>query len=72
MADHLPAMTAVASTNIHSVGHDGSALFVRFHDGGTYRYPGVGAEHHDAMLKAESPGRYFANKIRDRHRGGKV
>jgi hypothetical protein len=59
MTTDLPDMTLVSSSTVHSVGHDGRALFVRFRvgreglPGPTYRYPTAKIEHHKAMLAAE-------------------
>lgn len=47
------------SSNIDAVAHDGEALCVRFKSGQAYRYPGEPASTVDAMLKAESAGKYF-------------
>lgn len=56
----IPKMTGVESTNIESVGHDGSDLFVRFKSGGLYRYPNVPPEIHGEFLKeGVSPGGHF-------------
>jgi len=73
----LPVMTPVQSSNVHSVGHDGEALFIRFKGAGgipgaAYRYATAGKEHLDAMLKADSPGRYLIDRIRPHHAGKKV
>ena len=72
-----PHMTEVRSTNLHSVGHDGAALFVRFRakggvPGPLYRYPTAGKEHHEALLVTDSPGRYHADRIRHFHTGEKI
>lgn len=73
----LPKMTPVKSSNIASVGHDGSALYVTFRPGkdgtsATYRYPTAKVEHHKAMVEASSPGGYFHAQLKDRHIGTKV
>lgn len=67
-------MHAVDSTRIHAVGHDGHALFVQFKTkhgapGPTYRYPTAGPEHHEALRRSESPGRYFEFAIKSGHAG---
>ena len=67
-----PEMTPVKSSNVEAVGHDGSALWVRFHGGGMYRYPTAGPEHHAALLEAESPGQYLHRHIKGAHAGEKV
>lgn len=73
----IPKMELVTSTNLHSVGHDGDALYVRFKGaGGTpgklYRYPTAGAEHHAGLIAAASPGSYFADRVKHFHRGEPV
>ena len=65
----IPEMRPVTSSNIDAIGHDGTALFVRFKTkdgtpGAIYRYPEATRAHHDAMLSADSPGRYFFGNIR--------
>lgn len=73
----LPEMTLVVSSNLHSVGHDGTALFVRFldKDGNpdrTYRFPTAPKMAFDEMLKAESPGRFFHSEISAKHMGERL
>lgn len=75
---HTPtAMTQLNSTSIAEVGHDGTALYVRFvgkgnAPGGLYRYAGVPATHHAALLSADSAGRYHAAQIRGKYVGERV
>lgn len=64
-----PEMTPVTSSNIQEVGHCGSALWVRFKNGGLYRYPSAGREHLDAMTKADSPGSYLHTLVKPHHKG---
>ena len=60
----LPPMTAVESTNVSHVGHNGTDLFVRFKSGGTYQYDKVPAEVHAGFLKeGVSPGGHFRNAV---------
>jgi hypothetical protein len=73
----FPAMSALTSTNLHSVGHDGAALYVRFRSAGgapgrLYRYPTAGREHHEGLIGADSPGRYLADRIVHFHKGERV
>lgn len=68
----LPEMKPVTSSNIESIGHNGTDLFVKFKGGGTYRYPGVSVDHHDKMLEAGSPGGYFHANIKKVHKGEKL
>jgi len=67
-----PTMTPVTSSNLAEVGHDGAALWVRFRGGRLYRYPGCGAEHHDALIAAQSPGNYFLDRIRHFHKAERI
>ncbi len=69
-----PTMTPVQSSNVAKVGHDGTALYVRFKgkrgaSGPLYRYDGCGVEHHEGMLRAGSPGRYMLHHLRGAYRG---
>lgn len=57
--------TPVSSSNIKSVGFDKGTLQVEFSNGRIYNYTGPKvAEHHAALMKAESKGRYFTQHIR--------
>jgi hypothetical protein len=76
-AHTIPPLTEVKSTNLHSIGHDGSAMYVRFRGAGggpgsTYRYPTAGVDVHDALLGSFSPGRHFQSVVKAAHRGEKV
>ena len=68
----IPIMDRVESSNIQAVGHDGSALYVRFVGGALYRYRTAGADLHAALLASASPGKFFHRKIRDVHQGERV
>lgn len=74
MADTFPQMHDVKSSNLHSVGHDGASLLVRFRDakggpGKLWRFNGVDAQHVDGIKSADSPGKYFYRTIRANHTG---
>lgn len=60
-------MRAVTSDAIEGVDHDGDALIIQFRGGRQYRYPTAGAEHADAIVSADSAGRYFHEHIRGMH-----
>lgn len=62
-------MPAVDSTAILSLDYDAASqtLFVRFVDGDLYAYFDVEPATFAAFLAAESKGRYFADRIRDRY-----
>lgn len=66
MADALPKMVPVKSSNIEAIGHDPKAneLHVKFKDGGHYIYADAAADHHNSMLNAESVGSYFHAHIK--------
>jgi hypothetical protein len=60
------------SSNIDSIGHDGTALYVKFHGGATYRYRTVDRNLFDELMKAESAGRFFHQYIKSIHLGDKL
>lgn len=71
---NTPTMTpTTGSALIHSVGHDGTALFIRFNERGvpgkTYRYADAPADFMSAMLAHDSPGAYFHEHVRGKHEG---
>jgi hypothetical protein len=61
--------TDVDSTAIRRIRYDEARrkLFVRFTSGAEYVYVGVPGEVCRSFAKAESKGRFFARKIRDRY-----
>lgn len=67
-----PDLTSVTSSNIAAVGHDNTALWVRFKNGSLYRYPSAGREHYDGLVGAKSPGSYHADRLRHFYRGERV
>lgn len=55
-----PKFTPVASSNVREVGRDDDGhLYVRFHNGGLYRWDNHANQHHDPMINSNSPGRYL-------------
>lgn len=54
----------VDSSNIHEVFHDGQDLFALFTSNIAYKYKGVPVALYDAMIKAESIGKYFNQHIK--------
>jgi hypothetical protein len=73
----IPPMTAVASSNLAAVGHDGTAMFVRFKkndgsDGALYRYESAGRDVHDDLVGSKSPGQHFLKHIKGAHEGERV
>ena len=61
--------TPVKSSNIVSVGHDPdtNTLEIEFKGGGVYSYPDVPKAKADALMNAESAGKYFHAHIRSAH-----
>lgn len=65
-ADQAPEPIAVASSSIRTVAYDAKRhlLEIEFRRGAKYRYHEVPAPIFQALLQAESKGRYFAENIR--------
>lgn len=63
-----PPLTPVKSSNLAAAGHDGEALYVQFRSGKTYRLAGADASHLNALIGAESPGRYFHRNLKGKHK----
>jgi hypothetical protein len=57
-------LTPVKSSNVAAVGHEGETLEVQFNNGTRYRYAGVPRETFDALIGAESVGRFFNTEIK--------
>lgn len=55
----------VESTNLAAAGRRGADLLVRFRNGAEYVYPGAGPLLGD-LLRAESKGKFFLEKVRPR------
>lgn len=53
----------VPSSNIESVGHEGTELRVKFKSGSTYAYAGVGADLFAEMMDAKSIGSFVVSRI---------
>jgi hypothetical protein len=58
--------TPVSSSNIRAIGYDPASqlLEVEFSQGAVYEYREVSAAAHQALMGAESIGRYFAANIK--------
>jgi hypothetical protein len=69
MADLKP----LKSSNIAACGYDAESktLTVQFKNGATHSYADVSAEHHAAMVAADSPGSYFHANIRNAFKSSK-
>jgi len=57
-------MTFVVSSNIDAVAHHSNDLIVRFKNGSAYRYLNCPRTHFDALIKAESAGKYLNEVIK--------
>ena len=59
----------IESTAIASVGYDStmSILEIEFTSGDVYEYFAVPPSVHHALLAAESPGRFFQSRIREKY-----
>lgn len=62
-------MNLVDSTLLHSIGYDPQTkrLFVNFLKGGLHRYENVSYEVYDNFMAAESAGKFFLTKIKNRY-----
>jgi hypothetical protein len=58
-------MKQVKSSNINAIGYDADAreLHLEFHGGRVHIYSDVNADVHEAMLKADSIGKFFHSNI---------
>ncbi|MBP3469722.1 MAG: KTSC domain-containing protein [Lachnospiraceae bacterium] len=78
-------MVPVSSSDISSIGYDGSTLHIRFHSGGLYAYYNVPNSVYSGLMNAASHGRYFHANIKgalwgyqnrlinnDEHNGGTI
>lgn len=60
-------MIPVSSSNIASIGYQGSTLHIRFHSGGLYAYYNVPISVYNGLMNAVSKGRYFHANIKGRY-----
>lgn len=60
-------LTPVESSNVAAVGHQDNTLYVEFKHGGLYRYFNVPAETYQAMLAADSVGKFLNAEIKPKH-----
>ncbi|MDO9228625.1 MAG: KTSC domain-containing protein [Syntrophales bacterium] len=61
--------TSVSSTNINSIGYaaETQTLEIEFIKGSVYQYAGVPVDEYEAMMSADSKGKYFHTNIKDRY-----
>lgn len=57
-------MTPVSSSNISSIGYEGSTLYVSFNRGGLYAYYNVPESVYHNLMCASSHGSYLANHVK--------
>jgi lysyl-tRNA synthetase class 2 len=67
-------MNPVESSNVKAIGYDPKAreLHVEYHNGGTWRYPGVSALGYAKLARAKSIGAHLAAHIKPKFQGEKV
>ncbi len=61
-------MIPVSSSNIHSVGYEGTTLRVLFHSGGLYEYYDVPQSAYASLMNSASKGGYLAAHIKGVYR----
>jgi hypothetical protein len=62
----------VRSKAIAQVGYEDSTLEIEFTSGGVYRYFDVPERVHEALMRAESHGQFFAEHVRGQFRYARV
>lgn len=65
-------MISVSSSDISSIGYEGSTLHIRFNSGGLYAYYNVPASIYNGLMSASSHGKYFHANIKGRYGDTKV
>lgn len=60
-------MIPVSSSNIASIGYDGSTLYVHFNSGGLYEYYNVPLSVYNGLISASSHGSYLATYVKGRY-----
>lgn len=63
--------TEVKSSNIISVGHDGTNLYVNYKSG-TYKYENVDKSVYESLISSESKGRFMNENIKGRYNYSRV
>lgn len=61
-------MTPVSSSNIASIGYEGSTLYVRFNSGALYAYYGVPQSVYNGLMSASSRGKFLATYVKGSYR----
>ena len=65
-------MKSVISSDIASIGYENEIMHIRFHSGGLYKYSNVPVSLYNALMSAESHGKYFHAHIRGRYGDTKI
>ncbi len=63
--------TEVKSSNIISVGHDGTNLYVNYKSG-TYKYENVDKSVYESLLSSESKGRFMNENIKGKYNYSRI
>lgn len=63
--------TEVKSSNIISIGHDGTNLYVNYKSG-TYKYENVDKSVYESLLSSESKGRFMNENIKGKYNYSRV
>ena len=63
--------TEVKSSNIISVGHDGTNLYVNYKSG-TYKYDNVDKSVYESLISSESKGRFMNENIKGKYNYSRV
>ncbi len=61
-------MISVSSSNIDSIGYEGTTLYVRFNSGSLYAYYNVPRSIYSGLMSASSHGKYLAAHIKGVYR----
>jgi hypothetical protein len=70
----MTTVTPVNSSTVKHVGYDpeNQILFVHFHSGSGYSYPGVSPDEHQALITAESVGKHLHQHVKSKYEGTKL
>ena len=63
--------TQVQSSNIISIGHDGTNLYVNYKSG-TYKYENVDKSVYESLLSSDSKGRFMNENIKGKYNYSRV
>jgi hypothetical protein len=63
--------TEVQSSNIISIGHDGTNLYVNYKSG-TYKYENVDKSVYESLLSSDSKGRFMNENIKGKYNYSRI